>query len=651
MDELLEQFLIEGRDLVAEAHRALLALGRAPGDRASLDGLFRATHTLKGSVAVFDMAPAERLLHAAESRLEAARKGEAKLDTAILAALVAVIDQTDRWIDAMEQAGCLDVGAPATAERLLVMLGEEQVSAVPAASSETDQGRTEVAWLTTLLSRPRFAEIDREQALTAFRYVPDPDCFFRGEDPLALASTVPGLLALAVLPIGDTWPALSECEPFRCMSAIEGLSAADPANVRTAFRLVPDQIHIAPVLRQASRAMTDVSAAHPRETAATVRVDTEKLDQLADRSGELGVAIRALEPLAERLRAINPMFAAELRAAREEIERAAGAIQRSVAQVRLVSLESTLRRLPRLAREAARSSDKSIRMTLTGETTPVDKQIADQLFEPLLHLVRNAVDHGIETTAERLSAGKPAEGHIRLSITHRSDMIEVALEDDGRGIDAARIREVAIATGLVSREAAAALADDDARQLIFAPGFSTAPTATILSGRGVGMDAVRASINRLGGSILIDSAVDEGTCFTLLLPANAMTTPLLVVEAGGQKLGLRLDQVVETARVAANAIQPVGHGKACILRDATVPVLDLAGRLGLGDAQGDQARLIIVNAGNGNTALRVSRFGDRIDAMVKPDAGLLARLPAISGTTMMADGSVLLVLDLVELIS
>lgn len=672
MDELLQQFLVEGRDLVAEAHGALIALARSAKDGAALASLFRATHTLKGSVALFDMRPAEALLHAAESRLDAARKGGPALDGHALDALVAIIDQTDRWIDAMERSGALEEDAGETARRLASLIeergrdddGADAGAAPPRAMPAGDAGPgwagpgwagagwAGAGWIERLRSRPRFSGVDFATVRTAFRYTPDPDCFFRGEDPLAMAAAVPGLIALAVLPADGDWPALEACEPFRCMAAIEGVSGADIAQVRAAFRLVPDQILLAPLPPEEP----PPRGAPAEDAAVTLRVDAAKLDRLADLSGELGVAIRGLEPIADRLRGGDPGLAAALRSAREEIERVAGALQRAVAQARLVPLEPVLRRLPRLAREAAAELGKPVRFTLAGESTQVDKQIADQLFEPLLHLVRNAVDHGVENPAERAAAGKPAESEIALSVTQDGGGIVILLADDGRGIDPAAIRDSAVARGLVSPEAAQALSDEDARRLILLPGFSTTARATSLSGRGVGMDAVLASVERLGGTIAIASEIGRGTRITLRLPAHAISTPLLVVEAGGRKLGLRIDQVVETARIAAAAIQPVGPGMACLLRDATVPVIDLAGALGLGalglgEAIGDQARLVVVDAGSGSVALRVTRFGQRIDGVVRERTGMLARLPAIAGTTMMADGSVLLVLDLAELIA
>lgn len=639
MDDLLEQFLVEGRDLVAQVHGDLIALGSDAGNRAALDSLFRAIHTLKGSVALFDMAPAERLLHAAETRLEDARRGHASLDPATLDALVAVIDQTDRWIDAMETGGALDEGAAGRADHLIAALSIQ--------AGEESRPEADRDWLAPLRARPAFADLDPERAVTAFRYTPDPDCFFRGEDPLALAAKVPDLIALALLPAGEGWPDLAACEPFRCMAVLEGVSAADPDAVRAAFRLVPDQVAIAPFADRADPSPLAPAA----ESAATLRVEAAKLDRLADQSGELGVAARSLAPLVERARTLDPGFAADLRAAQDEIERVAAAIARSVAQVRLVSLEPVLRRLPRLAREAAASLGKTIRFTLEGESSEVDKQVADALFEPLLHLVRNAIDHGVESAPARIAAGKPAEGRVALSVRQDGENVVILLSDDGHGIDPQAIRSAALAKGLIAPEAADAIDDAGALRLIFLPGFSTKGSVTDLSGRGVGMDAVRATVERLRGTIAIDSAPGEGTRVTLRLPANAITTPLLMVSAGNEQLGIRLDQVVETVRVAASDIQKVGHGHACVLRDATVPVLDLAGLLGLEAAQGHHARLVITDAGPARTAVRVDGFGERFDAVVRERPGLLASVPAVGGTTMLADGAVLLVLDLAELVA
>lgn len=647
MDEMLEQFVVEGRELVAEAHHSLVALGERIDDRAALDRLFRAIHTLKGSVALFDMAPAERLLHGVETYLDTVRKATALLDVAAVNALTMVVDQTDRWIEAMERHGALE-GDAATAARIMTLIADlAHMSERDVASPSPEISGGDMNWLTALLARPQCVGLAPDRAKTAFRYTPDPDSLFRGEDPLALAGTVPDLLALAIVPAAEEWPSLADFEPFRCVAAIEGLSGAEEEMVRTALRLVPDQIRIARL--SAAPTSTAPETTVTREAATMLRIDAAKLDRLADQSGELGIAARALGPLANRVRALDPLLAADLRLAQDEIERVAVNLQRSIGQVRLVSLEPVLRRLPRLARETAAALGKPIRFHLTGETTQVDKQIADQLFEPLLHLVRNAIDHGIEPLRDRQAAGKTADGEINLTVRQDGETIAISLTDDGCGIDPSAIRAASVAKGLIGRDAVDALSDAEALRLVFLPGFSTADRVTDVSGRGVGMDAVKTSVERLSGTIAIDSIVGRGTRIALRLPANAINTALLVVSAGREQLGLRLDQVVETTRIAAEEIQLVGSGQACVLRDMTVPVVDLARLLGLGTTKGEQARLIVTEAGGTRNAIRVDGIGERFTAMVRAPVGLLATMPHIAGTALRADGSVLLVLDLAEL--
>jgi two-component system, chemotaxis family, sensor kinase CheA len=229
--------------------------------------------------------------------------------------------------------------------------------------------------------------------------------------------------------------------------------------------------------------------------------------------------------------------------------------------------------------------------------------------------------------------------------------VVLALADDGGGIDPARIRAIATARGLLDAEAATQLGDAAALRLIFVPGFSTAETVTGVSGRGVGMDAVQAAVEKLRGTIAIDSKPGHGTRFRLRFPANALTTRLLIVEAAGDRYGVALDQVVETVRVEASALLPVGEGTACVLRGRTVPVLSLARLLGGVEVSGGHAKLLVTRAEGERVALRVDNFADRIDAVVRTPSGLLAGVSGIGGATLLGDGGVLLVLDLPALVA
>jgi len=637
MDELLEQFLIEGRDLVADANAAFAALQGNPADAGAIDAAFRAVHTLKGSVGLFDMAPAERLLHATEDGLSLARKGETRLTDVDVAALVATIDQIDRWIDELERDGALGPDASDIAEGLSV--------------ANAMDGRAESApdWITALIDRQQAAMRDSEMPLVAFRYVPDSDAFFRGEDPLALVATLPGIVALDILPAAGQWPALEAFEVFSCVMAIEGLSSATADTLRPFFRLVPDQFTLLSAPTDAADAAQGV-AEPDVQAAAVLRVDARRVDALADTVGELVVAANALAVLAERADGIDPPLALGIRAAQADLERAVGAASRAVSAVRLVSLGPALRRLPRLVREIAVSLGKDIRFVMTGEQTEVDKQIADGLFEPLLHLVRNAIDHGIEDAADRTHVGKLPTGNLTLAIGREADDVVVTLADDGAGIDRDNIRTTAITRGLITAEASEALSDAGTLALIFAPGFSTAQAVSSVSGRGVGMDAVQAAIDRMRGRIEIDSVIGRGTRFTLRLPANAITTRLLVIDVANDRYAVPFDQIAETVRIGIDRLAPVGTGMACVLRDRTVPVLSLAEMLGGTDSGASPVKLLVTRASGDPVALRVDGFHERLDAMVRPPSGLLANMPLIGGTTTTGDGAVLLVLNMAEVV-
>jgi two-component system chemotaxis sensor kinase CheA len=476
----------------------------------------------------------------------------------------------------------------------------------------------------------------------AFRFSPDPDCFFRGDDPLAVVASIPELIDLDISPVG-AWPGLMEWDPFRCISVLEGISRAPIEDVRKSLRLVADQV----LLAETAPARIEAS----QDSLSTIRVDAARLDRLADDVGELVVATNRLAHVSKMAAAVDQQIAEELRTLQAAFERVGGRLHQTVSAVRRVSLAPALRRLPRLVRELAENLDKSVRFDITGQAVEVDKAIADQIFEPLLHLVRNAVDHGLETAAERQAAGKPADGMLHLDASIQGDDLLLILSDDGRGIDPDVIREVAVTRGLMDRADADAIDDDSALRLILRPGFSTAAKISEVSGRGVGMDSVNAVVEQLGGSLSIDSRVGQGTTIDLRLPLDAITTKLLIIRSGDERYGVRLDQIVETTRIRIDDIQPVGTGRACVLRERTVPVLELAELLGHRAMSSPLARLLVTEADGHPVAVRVDGLGERIDARVRETGGLLAGLPGVAGTTLMGDGQVLIVLDLPELVA
>ncbi|WP_077147965.1 chemotaxis protein CheA [Sphingopyxis sp. KK2] len=658
MDELLAQFFVEGRDLVQRATADLGLLAQTPGDGSALDSAFRAVHTLKGSVAVFGLVPAEDLLHTAEDILDRARSGQIPFDGRAIHRLQRAIDRVDAWIDNLEATTALprDAGSVAAAHigelrELAPQLGDATAAGEGAGSdgrSATEREAGDATWAAEWFAAESARLLEAPKTLTVFRYRPDRDCFFRGEDPLALALAVPELILLRALPSESAWPELGDFEPFQCVTRLEGASGASADAVRAAFRLAPGQVEIHRIDRDEAQAPAP-GARRARET--ILRVEASRVDRLADGLGELIVAVNGLARLSGELAKSDPARGAELRAIHGQLEQVSNRLQRDIGAVRSVPLAHALRRLPRLVREIAETLGKTVDFRLRGESLEVDKRIADVLFEPLLHLVRNAIDHGAEQPEDRVAAGKEPACRITLQFERAGDRILVRLSDDGRGIDAAAVRDTAVKRGLIGREAAEALSEAEAVRMIFLPGFSTAGAVTSTSGRGVGMDAVQAAVEELRGTVDIASALGTGTTVELGLPVNALTTRLLVVEAGGHRYGIALDQIAETVRIDASEIALAGSGEACVLRDRTVPVVSLSALLGGDRAQGGVARLIVTEASGERVAIRVDALGERIDAVVRPATGLLGSLTAVAGSTLLGDGKILLIVDLAELLA
>ena len=348
-----------------------------------------------------------------------------------------------------------------------------------------------------------------------------------------------------------------------------------------------DSASIARAIELAIAGLVAVSAPGPIEPVAirsdplfrTLRIDAQRVDALVGLTGELTVTKNAIGHIAMLARDGDNALAAAIADEYGKLDHLIGGLQRAVLELRVLPLRGVFQRFSRLVREMSESLGKPVRLAIEGEDTHVDKAIVEMLFEPLLHVVRNAMDHGVEPGPERASAGKPAVATIRLRARREGEHVIVEVEDDGRGIDADRIRKVAVERGVAAADALAGLSEAAVIDLIFIPGFSTAARVTDLSGRGVGMDAVRASIERLGGSVQLETVRSAGSTVRFLLPFSVMMTRVMTVEAGGQLFGIPLDAMVETVRIRREEIRSVGHAQVFVLRNRTIPLIELGSGL------------------------------------------------------------------------
>jgi two-component system chemotaxis sensor kinase CheA len=721
MDEFVEQFLLESRELVEQGASALDALEKGGNSERDIDSLFRAVHTLKGGAGIVDFDAMGRALHAVEGLLSELRAKSKRPPPNFVADCYACLDQVTRWLDEMQTTGAPPTNADAAADGIVRRFG----GAAPVADITPPQ---DVAWLERLRAT---SPAEAAASLSAFFYRPAQDAFFHGEDPLALAGTVPGLAALHLSLAADA--ALDEFDPFTCTIRIAAFSSAPANELRRIFHDVLDQIDIvtleqapandgrlstvARALLKAQVLMLEVDApdgkagrigsaghvalnilriaalpdaasaveAAMSESAATknadaliaaieralhepaqaaavdapqavvqtatrsLRVDMDRIDALVNLTGELMVVKNAIGHVAglAQTAADAKSVGLELRKQHDLFERLVQQLQRAVLDVRVLPLRHVFQRFPRLVREISATLDKPVTFTIEGETTEADAAVVESLFEPLLHVIRNAIGHGVEDPAGRTAAGKPATATIMLRARRESENVVVEVEDDGRGIDIARVRQTALARQVVTADELAAMDDRDVVALIFAPGFSTAAAVTGLSGRGVGMDAVKTAVERVGGSVSVETRAGQGTVIQLNLPFSVMMTRVMTVEVAGQSFGLPLDAVVETALVAQDAVVRVGAGRAVVLRDRTLPVLDLTQELGLPKAgpATDEIRIVVIAAGDQFGAIAVDRIGGRMDVMLKPMEGLLQGISGIAGTTLTGDGRVLVVLE------
>jgi two-component system chemotaxis sensor kinase CheA len=392
-----------------------------------------------------------------------------------------------------------------------------------------------------------------------------------------------------------------------------------------------------------------------RQALRLLKVDPARIDALLGLVGELVVAKNSLPFLARRAEEEfgSRQLAREIKERYAVVNRIAEELQGAVMRVRMMPLAQVFRRFPRLVRDLSAKLGKSIRLEILGEETEADKGIVEELFDPLVHLFRNSIDHGIEMPDDREAIGKAREGLIRLSAQHADDHVIIELCDDGQGIDVERVRQKAAEKGLATLEDLRQRSDDDIIQLIFAPGFSTVDSVSELSGRGVGMDVVRTMVTRAGGTITVTNKRGEGTATRITLPVTMAVSRVMILEAGGTEVGIPFASITETVRVQNSDLKHVGQGRAIVLRGRMVPVWNLAEVLALPKSEAraeDGVAILVMRAGGHELGLAVEGFQDTVDVITKPLAGVLGQLELFSGTAMLGDGRVLLVLDPKEIV-
>jgi two-component system chemotaxis sensor kinase CheA len=388
-----------------------------------------------------------------------------------------------------------------------------------------------------------------------------------------------------------------------------------------------------------------------------LKVGQEKVDRLMDLIGEMVVAKNSLPYLAQRAEEVFQQreLAREIKAQYTVINRIAEDMQHAIMQVRMLPVGAVFQRFGRLVRDISKKLGKEVNLVIEGEDTEADKNVIEPLADPLIHILRNSLDHGIETPELRRAAGKPPTGTIRIQARQESDRVIIEISDDGAGVNPARVRAKAVERGLIPADRAASLSDADAVQLVFLPGFSTAEKISDLSGRGVGMDVVRTAVERINGSVALSSVQGQGTTIQLSLPLSMAVTNVMVIESAGRRFGVPMDLIVETVRVHGDDIHRFKQSRTTVLRGRIVALRALNDLLALDtepklNDEGEFA-VLVVRIGSESVGLLVDYFRGASDIILKPLEGVLAGLTGFAGTALMGDGGVLMVLNPKELLT
>ncbi len=604
MDDLLQEFLTEAAELLAAVDNKLVDLEKHPQDKQLLNEIFRGFHTIKGGAGFLNLAELVALCHLTENLFDLLRNAQIPLTADTLDVILAATAAVRNMFDCLSQSASLRPADP----RLLKSL-EDAIAGKYAEAGQALTGAEAASSTQARSEHGRSAPQVDWQALY--------DAVLGRSAPPAFGPT--------------SSPANDPVEEKRAAAA--GRRAGDQPG--------GDGAHAG--RRDSDRVVT---SAEPT----TIRIDTSRLDQVLNLSGEIGLAKNRLNCLrtdllqgrtdVETLRALDQAVS--------HLDLLVGDLQNAVMKTRMQPIGRLFQRYPRVARDLARSLGKEVELQLIGEDTELDKTMIEDLNDPLIHLVRNAVDHGVETPGERRSQGKPEKSIVRLSAAQIGDSILIEIVDDGRGMRPDVLRRKAVEKGLITSEMAANMDDQEAMRLVFMPGFSTKDQASDVSGRGVGMDVVKTKIQKLNGRIEISSVIGQGTRFAIYLPLTLAILPVLIVKVGDQPFAAPLSMVREIMVMEPDQIKEVSGRATMMVRDEVLPIRSLASMIGW-PVERAPAYGVLMQTSVRSFVMAVDGFVGRDDVVIKPMEDIKPR--GVAGATLSGDGSVVLVLDIEQLLA
>jgi two-component system chemotaxis sensor kinase CheA len=675
-----EVFLHEAEDLLVTVEERILDVENNPADKEAINGLFRAMHTIKGSGAMFGFDELSRFTHHVETALDLVREGKLKVSKHLIDLVLASRDQIKSMLDEAKGSG---KASRATAQEIV----DAFIRLAP-----NDKRMTEVPQ--TFLAEVQSSTETKETSYR-IRFTPNPDIFSFGMDPALVIEELEALGECQTTTQVSKIPHLKEIHPEKCHLSFDVILTTDRSadDIRDVFifvesgaeltieKLALDEVEEVPKIgeilvdrgvvtqsaietalskqerlgdiiasqegvanEQINAALAEQAVIRKKKETATqeaVKVPTEKLDRLINLVGELVITQAQLQIASSRIDDIH------LATPVEDIGRLTSELRDIALNVRMMPIGSTFNKFRRLVRDLSSQLGKKVQLVTFGEETEMDKTVIDRLGDPLVHLIRNSLDHGIESPEERRSKNKPEIGTIGLSARHQGAQIVVSIEDDGKGLDPDIIRKKAVEKGMV--DASQSLTERQIFELIMEPGFSTAKEVSSVSGRGVGMDVVKREISSLRGSIEMNSKVDEGTTISLNLPLTLAIIDGLLVNVGKSKYIIPVSMVEECLEMSeANQAMDVSRNLLTI-RGALIPFVRLKEIFRETAAQSPMEEAVIIACGNRSFGIVVDHVVGHHQTVIKSLGPMYRHTAGLSGATIMGDGSVALVVDLAQL--
>ncbi|MGG0643676.1 chemotaxis protein CheA [Sporosarcina gallistercoris] len=666
-NQYLEMFLEESKEHLQACNEQLLELEKNPDDLAIVNEIFRAAHTLKGMSATMGYEDIANLTHKMENVLDAIRNSKIRVTSEILDVVFESSDALEEMVIDIEQGG----SGKKDVEKLVTMLNQIEAGKSPLDVVETEPVETISEEDTAGLVYDDFEQTvvsqSIEQGFNAFelKVVLRDDCLLKAarvfmvfeilEKSGEIIKTYPTVERLENEEFDSQFTVVIVTrEQAEVLQAkVQKVSELDRAEVRPVqIHSIPSEAAItteSPIAAPDTQSAEKVAKSEPAAKRSnnthsankTIRVNIDRLDVLMNLFEELVIDRGRLQSIAAELQN------AELNETTERMTRISGDLQNIILNMRMVPVETVFNRFPKMVRQLARDLDKKINLEIIGAETELDRTVIDEIGDPLVHLIRNALDHGVESPAERIAAGKPEEGTVTLRAYHSGNHVFIELEDDGAGVNRSRVLNKAIERGIVSEEVAETLSDKQVAELILSSGFSTAEKLTDVSGRGVGLDVVKSTIESLGGHISIDSKEGQGSLFQVQLPLTLSIISVMLVQMQKEIFAVPLSSIIETAIIQNADILNAHNQRVIDFRGKIVPLVDLREIFdtGLPEQPEELKSVVIVRKGESLAALVVDSFIGQQEIVLKSLGNYLQSVFALSGATILGNGQVALIVD------